>query len=138
MIVYLDTSVVIGRLLGQSPALASWGSWNAAYASTLMRVEFARTMDRLRLDGQIGDAERASLQQHFEVAWEAIHRIPMSPAILDRAAGPYPVVLGTLDALHLASALDVLPSLEEPMTFLTHDRQLGQGAESVGLRVDGA
>lgn len=137
MIVYLDTSVVIGRLLGQCPSLASWGTWEQAFTSVLMRVEFARTMDRLRLEGQIDDPERACLQQQFEVVWQTTHRIPLSAAVLDRAANPFPVVLGTLDALHLASALAVAPSLKRPLTFLTHDRQLGRGVESVGLRLEG-
>lgn len=138
MTVYLDTSVVVSRLVGQSNTLASWGTWQRAFTSVLTRVEFLRTTDRMRLSGQIDDSERVSLQHHFDVVWEATNRIPLGAAVMERAAGSFPTVLGTLDALHLASALAVAPSLDEPLTFLTHDLQLGRGAEALGLRVEGA
>ena len=137
MIVYLDTSVVLSRFLGQANALSSWGDWEQAFTSVLTRVEFFRTADRLRLEGHIDDPERVALHRQFSILWEAVHRIPLSTSILDRAADPFPTVLGTLDALHLASVLVVSPSLDEPLTFLTHDQQLDRGAESLGLRVEG-
>ncbi len=34
-----------------------------------------------------------------------------------------PTVLGTLDSVHLATALDVAASLEETLIFVTHDEQ---------------
>ena len=137
MIAYLDTSVIVSRLTGQSPSLASWGAWDKGFTSVLTRVEFLRTCERMRLTGQIDDPERVSLLRQFDLVWQTAHQIRLTPAVIERAAGSFPVVLGTLDALHLASALTVTPSLGEPLTFLTHDQQLGRGAESLGLRVEG-
>ncbi|MFC1525431.1 type II toxin-antitoxin system VapC family toxin [Candidatus Latescibacterota bacterium] len=137
MTVYLDTSVVLSRLLGQSNALESWGDWERVYTSVLTRVEFLRVIDRLRLEGEIGDSERVALHRQFGLLWEVCHRIPLTPHILNRAAEPFPTVLGTLDALHLASALALGPDLEEPLVFLTHDQQLARAAESLGLQVEG-
>jgi predicted nucleic acid-binding protein len=48
----------------------------------------------------------------------------------------FPTSLGTLDALHLATALairDELPS----MAFATHDRSLANAATAVGYEVHG-
>jgi hypothetical protein len=53
------------------------------------------------------------------------------PAVKRRAAGPFPTVIGTLDAIHLASAL--LWQETEPGTdfrILTQDRQLALCATS--------
>jgi uncharacterized protein len=137
VIVYLDTSVILSRFLGQSNALASWGEWEKAFTSALTRVEFLRTVGRMRLEGQIDDAERVALHRQFNLFWEGVHRILLSSSILDRAADSFPTVLGTLDAMHLASALAAMPSLDEPLVFLTHDPQLGRGAAAFGLQVEG-
>ncbi|MBT3191982.1 MAG: type II toxin-antitoxin system VapC family toxin [Verrucomicrobia bacterium] len=136
MIAYLDTSVILSRFLGQSNALHKWGDWEKAYASTLTRVEFHRTIDRLRLDGSISDNERVSLHSHFRILWQATHHIPLTQSILDRAADPFPTVVGTLDAMHLASALVVAAGGDTP-TMLTHDQQLARAASAVGLDVSG-
>ena len=137
MIVYLDTSVILSRFLGQSNALVSWGEWEKAFTSVMTRVEFLRTVDRMRLEGQIDDSERVALHRQFTLLWEGAHRIPLSGPILDRAADSFPTVLGTLDAMHLASALAVIPFQNEPLVILTHDQQLGRGAEALGLQVEG-
>jgi hypothetical protein len=92
----------------------------------------------LRLDGQVDDDERVALHQQFRVLWEATHRIPLTPAVLDRASEPFPTVLGTLDALHLSSALAVHGAAEKEITFLTHDEQLARAVAAVGLSVVGA
>jgi predicted nucleic acid-binding protein len=138
MTVYLDTSVILSRFLGQSNALRAWGEWDKAYVSVLSRVEFHRTMDRLRLEGTISDGERRVLHTHFHALWQATHRVPLSVSILDRAAEPFPTVVGTLDALHLASALAVARLLrKDALVLLTHDEQLGQAAAAEGLQVYG-
>jgi len=137
MTVYLDTSVVLSRFLGQPNALRSWGTWDRVFTSVLMRAEFFRTLDRLRLENSIDDSERVALSQHFFTLWEATYRIPLSPAVLERAAEPFPTVLGTLDALHLASALVIARAYDDRPTLLTHDRQLSQAANALGLPTEG-
>lgn len=49
-----------------------------------------------------------------------------------------PTVLGTLDAIHLVTALLVVESRHVQLAFLTHDDQLATGAHAVGLEVVGA
>ena len=88
MIVYLDTSVILSRFLGENNALSSWGNWEKSFTSLLTRVEFLRTIDRMRLEGRIDDPERVALHQQFYLLWEAMYRIPISSPILGRAADP--------------------------------------------------
>lgn len=54
--------------------------------------------------------------------------------MLNRAAGPFPTVIGTLDAIHLASALlwrEAEPGPE--LRVLTFDRQLELCAGTLGI-----
>ena len=62
--------------------------------------------------------------------------IELGPAVKERAAGPFLTVIGTLDAIHLASAIlwqQADPEME--LAILTADRQLALCARSLGLRV---
>ena len=137
MRVYLDTSVVLGRLLNQANALSSWGSWESVYTSVLTRVEFLRAVDRLRLNGDIDDEERVVLHEAGEVVWEASHRVGISDSVLERASQPFPTAIGTLDALHLATAMEVSRNRVPGLLFLTHDRQLSRAARALGFEVEG-
>ena len=62
--------------------------------------------------------------------------MPLNRAVLHRAADPFPTVLGTRDAIHLASALLWMEEKGEPLTFLTHDAQLAIAARACGLDVE--
>jgi len=56
---------------------------------------------------------------------------------LDRAAQSFRTVLGTLDALHLATALWLVQNADVGLTLLTHDSELALAARSVNLPVQG-
>lgn len=137
MIVYIDTSIILRRLLGEPDGLQPWGGWDAVYTSVLTRVEFFRVIDRLRLDGTINDTERVALQERFIIFWQAAYRIPLSDSILIRAAQPFPTIVGCLDAMHLTSALTVRMSGVKDMMMLTHDKQLARAAAAVEFSVRG-
>ena len=86
----------------------------------------------------LGIDDRHVARQRADVleAIEAISLVPLDATVLDRASVPMPTLLGSLDAIHLASALlvrDQLPGL----AFATHDRDLGTAALSVGFDVQG-
>ena len=137
MTVYVDTSVILSRFLGQPNMLAQWGGWETVYTSVVTRVEYLRTIDRLRLDGSIGDAERVALHERFESLWLSVHQVLLGGSILTRAAQSFPTVLGTLDALHLSSALAVIDDSAKDLTLLTHDRQLARASSALGIAVVG-
>lgn len=138
MTVYVDASVVLSWLLNQEPSIDAWGYWNAAYTSEICRVEFHRTIDRLRLNADLNDDERGVLHERFAKFWRSVHRVRVSTTILDRASQARRTVLGTLDAIHLASA-ELADGLSEGgiAEFLTHDRQLGTAARALGFAVRG-
>lgn len=137
MIVYLDTSVVLRVLFRERNPVRSWGKWDRAYSSALWRTEAFRTVDRLRLSGDLSDQDVADLATEIEIVDQSLAVIPLSDAILRRAAESFPTTLGTLDALHLSSAL-LIRETERIDSFLTHDEQLAVAARSLGFAVTGA
>lgn len=136
MIVYLDTSVVLRVLFNEPNPISFWGKWTKAYASVLLRVETFRTVDRLRLGGHLTDTDVAQLSREIEIVNDTLHVLPLTDAILLRASESFPTSVGTLDSLHLATAAAIKGSEHLDM-LLTHDRQLGIAARSLGFEVTG-
>lgn len=136
MIAYVDSSVLLRIVLGQPDPLEAWPRIERAVASELVRVECLRTIDRARLAGLLVDEEVASRRAGLIELLDAIEMVGLDPAILERAADPFPTLLGTLDAVHLATALAIRAELPDT-TFATHDRSLGNAAAAVGFEVHG-
>ncbi len=136
MIVYVDTSVVLRVLLHESNPVGIWGEWNKAYSSALWRVEALRTVDRLRLTHEISDTEVAELVRDVQIIHETFAIHPITNQILQRASETFPTVVGTLDAMHLATALSIR-EIESLDLLLTHDSQLATAARSLGFEVMG-
>ena len=138
MIAYPDTSVVLSRLLRRPNGLSDWGAWKYAFTSYLCRVEFLRTVDRLRLQGLLDDDAVVDVREWFERLWQSLSRIRVTENVLMRSSEPFPTVLGTLDAIHLSSALLANASGVETIDmFFTHDIQLARAARSMGFPVRG-
>jgi predicted nucleic acid-binding protein len=134
--VYLDSSVVVRILFGEPDPLAIWTRIERPVSSELLGVECLRTLDRLRLrdhlDGRLfGERRRAMLE-----VIAAIETVPLEGSILERAGDPFPTSIGTLDAIHLATALAIRDDLPG-MIFATHDDELGLAASSMGFDVQG-
>ena len=66
MTVFLDTSVSLRVLFHEPNPLKLWAKWDKAYSSSLWRVEALRTVDRLRLSGDLSDREVADAIREFE------------------------------------------------------------------------
>lgn len=136
MTVYLDSSVSLRVLFHEPNPLKLWAKWDKAYSSSLWRVEALRTVDRLRLSGDLSDREVADLVRDIRIIHETLAVQPLNDSILERASESFSTVVGTLDALHLSTAL-AIREFEKLDLFLTHDLQLGTAARSVGFDVLG-
>jgi predicted nucleic acid-binding protein len=137
MTAYLDSSVLLRIVLGQPGRLKEWPAIGTSVASALVEVECLRTLDRIRLTQHIRDEELAA-------ARDAVYRLLVSadvidpdPTVLRRAAQPLPTALGTLDAIHLATAMLWQEGHDEPLALATHDAALATAARACGLRVIG-
>jgi predicted nucleic acid-binding protein len=136
MTVYIDTSVILRILFRQPNPVEVWGKWAKALSSNLWRVEALRTVDRLRLSGDLSDEDVADLARDIRLVHETLAIYPVSERILHRAGESFPTVVGTLDAIHLATALAIREN-EAIDLLLTHDGQLATAARSVGFTVVG-
>jgi len=66
-----------------------------------------------------------------------LNRVEMTDPILTRAADPFPTPLGTLDAIHLATALAWRRVQECELSMVTHDLQLAMASRAMGFDVLG-
>lgn len=136
MILYVDSSVLLRIVLGERGGLREWPRSTRWISSELIRLECARTIDRMRLRLGLSDStvseRRASLNEYLR----GFYLVALDAAVIERAADPFPTSLGTLDALHLASALVARRSTPE-MVLATHDRELAIAARAVGFDVLG-
>lgn len=138
MIAYLDSSTILRIILGQTDALKEWRSMTQGVASALAEVECLRTLDRLRISEGLPDTEIAARREAVFRLLEAIEVVELTRPILSRAAQPLPTALGTLDAIHLATALLWKERTRADLVMATHDEGLATASRAVGLRVVGA
>jgi predicted nucleic acid-binding protein len=137
MIAYVDSSVLLRIVLGQRDELTEWSKIRQGVASALVLTESLRTLDRLRLRTQIADAEIALRRATILELLASLHVVDIDQIVLDRAAQPMPTELGTLDAIHLATALLWREMTRDDLVMATHDTALAIGARAHGLRVVG-
>ena len=66
----------------------------------------------------------------------SLSMVDVTNSVLERASRPMPTSVGTLDAIHVASALVVREEVPD-LIFATHDRQQAIGARALGFEVIG-
>lgn len=123
---YVDTSVVLAWLFeeGRRPDDGFW--LEPLYASRLTEYE---SWTRLHARG-LGVIHRERLIELLSrFSW-----LELSPDVLHRVTGPFPISLRTLDAFHIASA-DWLRREGFTVEFATYDARLRQAALVMGFPV---
>lgn len=137
MIGYVDTSALLRLVLREAGALDELLDYEQLVSSELIAVESCRTIDRLRLQGSL-TTEEAAIRLDTVRKWlEAIDLVLLRPAVLRRASEPMPTPLGTLDAVHLATALIWRDREGSSPIVATHDSALGLAARTFGFEVRG-
>ncbi|MET0850886.1 MAG: PIN domain-containing protein [Candidatus Rokuibacteriota bacterium] len=137
MIAYLDSSVLLRKVLGQPGSLREWAAIRTGVASALAETECLRTLDRLRLRAGLSDAELARRREAVFRLLESIQLVEVTGPVLARAAQPLPTELGTLDAIHLATATLWREHTRGDLVMATHDAALATAARACGLMVVG-
>jgi len=137
VIAYIDASVLLRVALGQPDALPEWRRIDRGVASALVTTESLRTLDRLRLRAGLPDGEVAMRRATILALIEALELVEIDSTVLDRAAQPMPTEMGTLDAIHLATALLWKESNRARLIMATHDAALALGARAHGFQVVG-
>jgi uncharacterized protein len=137
MIAYIDSSVLLRVTLRQENALTQWARVERGVSSALILTESLRTLDRARLRADLSDLEVARRRSTILALIDSLELVEIDSVVLDRAAQPMPTELGTLDAIHLASALLWRDATGIEPVMATHDAALGLAAQAHGLKVLG-
>lgn len=141
MIAYIDASVILRITLQQARALPAWEDLTAGATSVLARVECHRTYDRLFQQGALDRRMLHVKRLESDLILSRLEVVPINDAILETAAAPLRSPLGTLDAIHLATALELQRARGNavtPLLFATHDLQLARAARAHHFDVIGA
>jgi predicted nucleic acid-binding protein len=137
VIAYIDTSALLRIVLREAGALEDLRSYEALVSSELIAVESARTIDRLRIQGSLTTEEAVERIRAVNEWLEAMDLVLLRPPVLSRASEPTPMSIGTLGAIHLATALIWRDRLGPLAEMATHDTALGAAARTFGFNVRG-
>jgi predicted nucleic acid-binding protein len=137
VIAYVDSSVILRLVLAEPDPLREWPDVHQGVTSTLAEVEVLRTLDRVRF--LVPTIDPQALAARREAAFrilEGLETVEITRGVLARAAQPLPTPLGTLDAIHLVSAMGWREQFEG-LVFATHDLALSAAARASGFEVVG-
>jgi predicted nucleic acid-binding protein len=137
VILYTDTSVLLRKLFSSKGHLRQFSKATKLVTSSLARVECLRTLDRLRINCDLSEPVLAEKRFLAEGLLQTCHRVEVSGVVLARASEPFPTTVGSLDAIHLATALLWREERQENIRFATHDQELGRAAAAMGFVVLG-
>lgn len=126
MAYYVDTSALV-KLVVAEPETEALRSWLAdrprdPIACDLVRTELMRAVRRAAPD-------RAARARDV---LDAITLCEVTSAVFEAAGRLEPAALRSLDAIHLAAALDLGDDLEG---LVTYDMRLAEAAATLGIRV---
>ena len=123
---YLDTSAAVKLLIAEegTDSLVRWldSHEEQVFSSDLLRTELLRVTRRIAPD----------LMVQARAILAALVLLTLSTELCERAAILEPRLLRSLDAIHLAAAMEMGDDLRG---LVTYDHRLAAGAESLGIEV---
>ncbi len=138
MNLYADASAVLAWLLREARAEEASSLLSGAQlvlSSQLTLVECDRALHRLTAEGSFHDGVRAELAGRVAAAATTWTQLAITDSILNRARLPFqggPV--RTLDAIHLASALEGRATAVD-LAVLSLDDRMRRAARALGFEV---
>lgn len=138
MIGYIDSSALLRFLLDEEGSISEFRELQLGVSSVLLKIECLRTLERLRFENHFTEDEYLEARATFHAAFRKITFIKINSYVVDSACESWGVPLKSLDAIHLASALEWKQSQGKKLIFFTHDKRLGALAKSRGMDVLGA
>ena len=137
MIAYVDSSVVSRVVMRQPNRLVELETCTQRLTSLLTQLECLRAMDKARLDEGLDQDEILARRLVLFQQLRRMSKIAVARSVLDRAGSSFPLPVKTLDAIHLATALQLRERRYRELVFATHDRQQGRAAAALGFEVIG-
>ena len=124
--IYVETSVALAQLLAEDPCPPEtlWGQTLAS--SRLTEYEVWTRVHARTLGSSHGESVRLLLGRF---GW-----LELTPTVLVRALEPWPLVVRTLDALHLAS-IEFLRTHGQDVTLATYDDRMIAAARRLSIQL---
>jgi hypothetical protein len=125
-VIYLDSSVVLARLLAEArqPPIALWDE--ACVSSRLLEYEIWNRILARGLGPTHSDEVRATLRE--------IDMVSLTQPALRRALEPFPIAVRTLDGLHLAT-IEFLRGQGDPVELASYDNRLVAVAQALDVPI---
>lgn len=134
MTCYIDSSAVLRILLNSKGAFKDLEIYKTIGSSELLLIECNRVIDRYRMENILADEEIAILKENLKIFTDGMYIIEINQAVKTRAAESFPSIVGTLDAIHLATML-LWRDINPDMILITHDKQMAICARALGIKV---
>ena len=134
MVAYLDSSVVLRYILQGDSAIRHALECETVLSSELLEIECKRVLQRCRLTGGLSDLTYLIAIKRLDALLAGVGLVSFSTPIKRRAMDAFPVVIKTLDALHLATAI-VLSQRESADSILifSYDEAMNRCAAVLGF-----
>ena len=136
MVLYVETSALLGWLFGEPSAKDTVDELNSAervVSSVLTMMETRRALSRAITLSIVTEADAADLRRLSEKEFRSWQFLQMTAEVQERAGRYFPVEpLRTLDAIHLASALQFV-ELYGSIRVLSHDNRIVDNLAPLGL-----
>jgi uncharacterized protein len=126
-VAYLDSSAFVKLIIAEPESAAlrrAIARWPQRASSTLLRAETVRALRRSGNSGHVPAARRLL---------HGVRMVRIDEPLLNRAADLEPSELRTLDAIHLASALEIGQDLG---VMIAYGMRLRAAAQAYGLAVE--
>jgi uncharacterized protein len=122
--IYLDSSVALAHLLAED-RLPPEGVWQQPLVSSrLLEYEVWNRIHARQLEQSHADAVRALIGR--------VALLELATPVLARALDPFPIPVGTLDALHLAS-IEFLRARQQQVELASYDGRLIAAARALHI-----
>jgi len=136
MNVYVDSSALLRVVLGERGVIRQWSTIKRPVASELIRLECFRTIDRARIRFQLADRDVARHRTAVTEQLSGFDLVRIDASVLARAAEPFPTVVGSLDAIHLAT-IHFLREHGQRVALASYDVRLNKAARSLRIPIYG-
>ena len=136
MVGYLDSSVLLRYILLGDDGLQKVLESDIVISSELLEIECRRVLHRYRLQGDLDDDSFVEALKRLDKVLEGVSIILLSQKVKKRSSETFPIVIKTLDALHLSSALifqAIRPA--ELIHIFSYDAGMNRCARALGFQV---
>ncbi|TVR35503.1 MAG: PIN domain-containing protein [Spirochaetaceae bacterium] len=131
---YLDSSVVLALLLEDSDALKPLQDEQQVGSSRLLWIEVARVIERAVRTEQLSEQDGVAVRRQFQQLSSGLFQLKLHEPVFARSAGSFPLLVRTLDAIHLASAeLWLHGDAPSGLSVWTLDQRMNLCAASLGF-----